>query len=139
LDLTIRPVQFPGATSVPESDAYIEYLSAAEPFVIALLDLRNGQDHPAPGSETVIENFKVTGALTIGPPTWRRLPSEPRPIMEDMINIVPILIEFAETNFIYGLLANIDFPMTATEIPEEARDPNCPIRYRLLPAIVRQK
>ena len=116
----------------PSNSGYLEFLKHFEPAVKVLVELRNGQEHPEPGSMTVVENFDL-GANGFVVPRWGRTPEPLRPILPEMKGAIDCLIQFAELNFFFGLMDHLDgmFPQMVVDIPVGTRDANCPIRFRL--------
>lgn len=122
------------ATQQPPNSDYLAFLNENEAAVQTLVGLRNGQEHPEDASKTVIENVRLTADGFV-PPTWRRLPSPPTPILEEMEAALPFLVDFIESNFFFGFLENAEsqgWPRRLIHIPGEQRDPNCPMAYHLV-------
>jgi hypothetical protein len=111
---------------------YIGFLKENETSVCKILDLRNYQEHPTKSKKTTISNFRLT-PKGIRPPSWNVTGVPETGLIQEMKAIINFLIEFAETNFLYCLLDNLDgwVPYQVTEIPEEGRSKDCPVRYKV--------
>lgn len=115
----------------PSPQDQIECLEFFAPKIERVLNLRNAQDHIP--KETVIEDFHLT-ADAIQPPTWK-VRNEPEvPMLAEMTELISALIELAEFSFFHGLMYNLDSPgpfaYQLTQVPEENRNKDCPIRLR---------
>jgi hypothetical protein len=111
---------------------YIGFLNENEPSVRKIVDLRNYQEHPTKNKKTTISNFRLT-PKGIRPPSWHVTDVPESPVIEEMKAVINFLIDFAETNLLFCLMDNLDgwVPYQVIEIPEEQRNKDCPVRYKL--------
>jgi len=116
----------------PDYQKYIQFLDENLKTVTSILDLRNFQEHPTSSKKTTINNFRLT-PKGIRPPSWQVTGNPESPMIDDMGTILEFMISFAESNFFYCLLDSIGgwIPWRLVELPEDKRNKDCPIRYKL--------
>lgn len=101
---------------------------------------RNAVEHPG-GKSGILEisNFTAfrnpeTNEWEGVAPTWRRNQDPPSSISEDMEAMIDNTLRFTEDLLVHCLLASrsTGIPIKILEIPENERDPNCPIRLTIM-------
>ncbi|MBU1182650.1 MAG: hypothetical protein KKF00_10895 [Proteobacteria bacterium] len=105
-----------------------------EPFIIHILKMRDAVDHPheKPGERLLIYNFSIKDQgkeRILHVPKWQLLGDTSIPIVANMAFIIENIIRLSEDVLTFCLLQHRGtFPLYIYEIPEDKRDPNCPIR-----------
>jgi len=138
---TLLPRDGAGSFSVPPGTGVIKriFLKQIEPKTKRFAELRNGLEHPTEQDFTRIEDFQLT-PKGIAPPCWQRggVANE-GPILDEMEFFVRFVVELSETVFFFGLLDNIapnfQIGFQVEQVAEAEIDPECPIRYALLPRL----
>jgi hypothetical protein len=118
-------------TNRPDYSQYLTFLREEHPNIVALLDMRNFQEHPGDGGKTTtIFNFRLT-PTGIRRPSWFVTGKPESGVLTDMPIIIEFLVQFAELNVLFCLMDNLDgaTPYRVDEIQAHKRDPNCPIRF----------
>lgn len=116
----------------PDNSKYIQFLEENIKNITNILDLRNFQEHPAPTKKTTIRNYRLT-PHGIRPPSWHVSGNPESPMIGDMEVILDFMVYFSETNFFYCLLDNLGgrIPWRLVELPDDKRNKDCPVRYKL--------
>lgn len=122
-----------------ETDEFTKLIS--EDFKVWIGEIykkRNAVEHPG-GYSGHLEIFNFTAAQEPGTkkwkgvfPRWRRNQDQPSSITKDMRVTIENLLNFSEDVLALCLRkAGSMLPLVFYEIPEESRDPECPIRLRV--------
>jgi hypothetical protein len=122
-----------------EADEFARLIS--EDFRVWINELykkRNAVEHPG-GYSGHLEIFNFTAVHEPGTkswkgviPRWRRNQDQPSSITKDMQVTIENLLNFSEDVLALCLRkAGSMLPLVFDEIPEESRDPECPIRLRV--------
>ncbi|MCP1913359.1 hypothetical protein J2R96_005839 [Bradyrhizobium elkanii] len=120
----------------PDHIRYLKQLPACTaPFVW----MRNAVEHPGKHSGTlVIQNFHFNPDGTLAAPDWRRDKNGtteygPISIVEDMRIGVENFLILAEDVLVMWAVDHAAIPglMEVSVIPEKARNPACPIKYKM--------
>lgn len=114
-------------------DGFVKMLREDQVWIEELVRKRNAIEHPGGHSGSLtVQNIKAIPNGGIMAPVWQRTGSEARFISTEMAEYCHYLLNFAEEVIIFGcILKTCSFPMvTFAEIPEEERNPECPIRFR---------
>ncbi|MCZ8179419.1 MAG: hypothetical protein O9309_10345 [Rhizobium sp.] len=112
----------------------VPFLQANEPWIAELIKRRNAVEHREDGRDRlVIDNFRALGP-TIAPPAWGRETQARKavmsPIVAGMEELLSLLLSFGEELFVIAVMARPRWKhVVVREIPEEMRNPNCPIRF----------
>jgi hypothetical protein len=116
-----------------DKEEFVKFLESVNENLKYVTDLRNHQEHPQKNKKTHINNFRLLPHQQIGTPSWHLTGSKEVDIRSDMQNIIPFLMQFFEVLLFNCIMINLNtaFPYKVTEIPEDKRDENCPIRYKL--------
>jgi hypothetical protein len=99
--------------------------------------MRNAVEHPGGYSGRLhIENFtadKKNSVIEVCEPRWY-LNDEPKcPIAQEMMVTVDNLLTICEQTLLLCLQKfKKDLPILIGEVPESQRDPNCPVRYKMM-------
>jgi hypothetical protein len=111
-----------------------ELLSAERPWITRVVEFRNGVEHPKHRAGPLkIRNFQLDGNRLV-PPLWWQGNSAPAEIDKDMEDVLLSLLTLFE-DLLAVLLAYHAWtvlPIVIAEIPEEQRDPNMPMRLRVV-------
>lgn len=118
------------AATFGKDSQFSEVISSWEPFVKAIVNMRNAVDHPrdGPGGRLIVTNFELApGATNVGdirPPQWSLSGDAPAPLLESMDQIIEHIIVLGEM-VIIQLLHEFKgtFPVEIKEIPIERREP----------------
>jgi hypothetical protein len=113
------------------------FLREAVVTVEYLIALRNAAEHPGGHSGTLrIENFALEPDGKISEPTWHREKdgqpvNDPSSIRADMETAIHNMLFLGEDIVASWAADNLHAPelMRIAQIPEDRRDPKCPIRY----------
>ncbi len=119
--------------NLSKNPAFIQFLSDNHAFLKCIVDMRNAQEHPKKEKELIVKDFRLQPHHKIAPPTWHVTGSDEMDMKSDMKDILDGLVVFHESLMVYCLMTNLNskFPYKVLTIPEEDRDLNCPIRYKL--------
>jgi hypothetical protein len=111
-----------------------QYKACIEPFAL----MRNAVEHPKP-TELVIKNFSREGT-ELREATWGierdgKPEYGPLPVIEDMACGVRNLLVLAEDMLVMAAQAKLMIPalVAVQAIPEQARNAECPVKYRVRP------
>ena len=112
-----------------------EMVKNIEPWAAIVVQMRNAVDHPKEGDGNALHvlNFRLgTEANTVVDPGWLLTGSPPQSILESMAAIETGLLEVYEELFI-GVFECIKATphIQMVEVPEQKRDPKCPIRFEM--------
>lgn len=112
----------------------IEYLKYFEPLAKYLIDLRNSQEHPSKSKRFEFTDFTILPGNEISAPLWGI--NEPKSsIHKEMNALIREFVAFSEWLIIHLVLSKQEespiFGYQVIEIPEEHRDPKCPIKYTI--------
>ena len=107
-------------------------------WVKRIVSMRNAVEHPGGNAGYLyIHNIEIaydteTKRPVLVPPTWN-LNNEPRvPVLNDLNTYIWNVLEFAEDILVLSLeKSDKKFPIVVAQIPEEERDPSCPVRLRM--------
>jgi hypothetical protein len=119
-----------------------KYFSQLPRCVATFVEMRNAVEHPGQRSGTLItDNIKWKGGTELKPPTWHRekdgsVVYRPVSIIDDMHVAVGNLLTLADDVVVMWALDNLDPPgfTEIAAIPEAKRDPNCAIKYKVVPS-----
>jgi hypothetical protein len=102
-----------------------------EPMAKRLVRMRNNVEHPKSCSNIEILNFEVKNNKLLDP-VWC-YEGFCEEIMSDFTNITKNLLCLAEELFLNLLLESnlLTLPITFNEIPENLRNPECPVRFQV--------
>jgi hypothetical protein len=107
-------------------------------WIKKIISMRNAIEHPGGYAGYLhIHNIEIasdakTKNPLLVPPTWH-LNNEPRAsVLNDFETFIWNLLEFAEDLLVFSLETfDKKFPIVVAQIPEEERDPKCPVRLRM--------
>ena len=107
-------------------------------WIKRIVSMRNAVEHPGGyAGYLYIHNIEIasdtkTKHPVLVPPTWY-LNSEPRvSVLNDLNTYIWNVLEFAEDILVLSLEKFAKkFPIVIAQIPEEERDPSCPVRLRM--------
>jgi hypothetical protein len=121
-----------------KDDRLVRLLEADRDWIERLVSDRNAVEHPGGGDGTlIIQNFRVASAsppVAIVEPTWQKDPRPPSPIADDMETVMHNLLTLFEDLLCDSLLRlPSPIPLAVYEIPEVERDPQVPIRFKIIP------
>ena len=109
-----------------------------ELWIDEVFSKRNAVEHPGRSSDTLqVLNFSavqdpVTKNWKGVFPTWARNQDQPSSVTRDMLITIENILCFSEDILVQCLIKSGSMvPVVFYEIPEEDRDPNCPIRLRV--------
>jgi len=120
-----------------ENDNFVLMLKKDEgSWIKRIVKMRNAVEHPSGHSGTLhIANFTATeqdSDLFITEPLWHLDNDAGVPIIHEMDVMVSDLLTFCEETLILCLEKfRINFPLVVAEIPEEKRNPSCPMRFKM--------
>jgi len=122
-----------------ESHEFVEHLRKHHKWIKQTIDMRNALEHPKdkPGGRLIIRNIDIQikeSALLGTDPSWCLIGEEPSSIIRDTRVLLENTLRLSEEILVSSL--ELLYPATAivaVEIPENARDPNTPVRFRLIP------
>jgi hypothetical protein len=107
-------------------------------WIRKLVAMRNAVEHPGEYAGYLhIHNIEIrldpkTKNPLLVPPTWHLNDESRVPILTDFETFITNLLEFAEDLLVLSLEKfDKKFPIVVAEIPEEERDPKCPVRLRM--------
>lgn len=120
------------ATTVGSETPLTQFVMKNAGRIRYLIDLRNFHEHPKK-KKTVVDNFRLMPDATIRVPMWYLSEQQPRPIKEEMFDMINFLIQVAEAMLIYLVMYSVSkqFPFIIEEIPEKDIDFKNPMKYRL--------
>jgi hypothetical protein len=109
----------------------IEFVRDNAPGIRYLSELRNCQEHPKKGRQTIIDNFKVLPNGSVALPMWYVSGDTPRPVAAEMRQAIEFLIMMAEAMLIHLVMACVtkNFPFIIQ--PIEPVNPTNPMKYRI--------
>jgi len=98
-----------------------------------VIELRNAQEHPKPERATNIQNVRIQPDGSPLAPVWFVTGGTPRPVHLEAAAGIERIIEMAELMLIFLVDQRLDnrWPFIIEEVPEAARNPTQPIRFRL--------
>jgi len=107
-------------------------------WIKSLVSKRNAVEHPRGYSGYLhIQNYQLHGRFeegnaSIQEPTWHLNDEKPCLIADDLNTYLWNLLEFSEDLLAVCLMSLEEkFPLVIGTVPEEERDPECPIRLRV--------
>jgi hypothetical protein len=121
------------------SDAFVFWLDGNQKWIKNIIEMRNAIEHPSekPRGRLHISNidFNFVGNRTIGnDPVWFLTGESPTSIVSDIKSINNRILHFEQEVIIISLLKKFpEIPVDIREIPENERDPKCPVRLELIP------
>ena len=124
-----------------EDHNYAKYFAQLPACVMTFVELRNAVEHPGERSGTLItKNIEWSGGRELSPPMWHREKDGatvygPVALIDDMAVAVHNLLALAEDVLVMWAVDHLDGPtiMEIAAIPEAKRDPNCAIKYKVVP------
>jgi hypothetical protein len=121
-----------------KDERLVGLLEADRVWIERLVSDRNAVEHPGSGDgRLIIQNFKVASSgppVGIAEPTWQKDPRPPSPIADDMETVMHNLLTLYEDLLCDSLLRlPSPIPLALYEIPEAERDPQVPIRFKIIP------
>ncbi len=124
--------------NLPNQKEFSNFLESTNDKLKHITDLRNHQEHPQKNKKTHINNFRLLPHNQIGFPTWHVTGNEEFDIRTDMDNIINFLMQFFEVLMFNCIMINLNTKLIykVEDIPEEQRDKNCPIRFKLVVRLV---
>ncbi len=114
--------------------ALVPFLEANEAWIAELIKKRNAVEHREDGRDRlIIDNFRTLGP-TIANPAWGRETPKRKAAMSlivpEMEELLSLLLSFGEELFVIAVTEKPRWEhVVVREIPEEARNPTCPIRF----------
>jgi hypothetical protein len=116
---------------VASAQAMMKFVRDNAPGIRYLSELRNFQEHPKKGRQTMIDNFKVLSDGSVAVPMWYVSGEIPRPIAIEMRGAIEFLILMAEAMLIHLVMACVTkkFPFIIQRI--EPVNPTNPMKYRI--------
>ena len=111
------------------------FLGTNEFWIAELIKRRNAVEHPGGGSGwLVLQNFRIVGP-TLAHPAWGRRTKTAKPVLEPVVpaleQLLSRLLSFGEELFALAVMTKPRWEhVVVREIPERARNPACPIRFR---------
>ncbi|NQV85061.1 MAG: hypothetical protein HQ494_14720 [Rhodospirillales bacterium] len=120
-------------TNFGADDGFTKMLREDQVWIKELVRKRNCIEHPNGKSGVLtVQNIEAHGDGRIIAPVWQRTGTEPEFISIGLATYCHHLLSFAEEVILFGcILKNSHTDMiTFSEIPEEDRDAECPIRFR---------
>lgn len=114
----------------------VPFLGRNEPWIAELIKRRNAVEHREDGRDRlIIDNFRPLGPTLTNPAWGRETPTrkaEMSPIVPGMEELLSLLLSFGEELFVIAVMAKPLWKHSVVrEIPEEARNPICPIRFTM--------
>lgn len=113
----------------------VSFLDSNEHWIAELIKRRNAVEHPGGGSGwLVLKNFRVVGPR-LAPPVWGRRTKTAdatlMPVVPALEQLLSQLLSFGEDLFVLAAMTRPRWKhVVVREIPEESRNPACPIRYK---------
>lgn len=120
-------------TLLGQDDPLTAYITAQEPTVKYLVELRNFQEHGNTIRSTVVRDFHVVPDGSISPPVLHLSDQPPQPLHEILRSSAIYLVQLTEAVFVYSLMAKLidTIPFSIMEIPNSEILMECPIKFRL--------
>jgi hypothetical protein len=120
-------------------DGKTKLLKEAVPTVEALISMRNAVEHPDGYSgKLVITNFERGADGKLDEPAWHRekdgkAAGKPSSIRVDMETCIHNLLTLGEDVFVSWASDHLQVPhvMGVASIPEDKRNPHCPVRWKV--------
>jgi hypothetical protein len=107
-------------------------------WIKKIVSMRNAVEHPGEHSDHLhIHNIEIapdpkTKELKLVEPMWHLNNESRRPVLNDLESYVWNLLEFAEDILVLSFEKfDKNFPIVVVQIPENERDPECPVRLRM--------
>jgi len=107
-------------------------------WIKKIVTMRNAVEHPGGYSGNLhIHNIEIasdpkTKEPALVQPTWHLNDEQPVPILNDFETFIWNLLEFAEDILVLSFdKFDKKFPIVIARIPENERDPKCPVRLRM--------
>ncbi len=116
----------------------VEFLKENEPWIKQIIDCRNAVEHPDTGHGPLqIINvellFQNNQRRTFRGPVWFLNGDPPSSILIDMKTTLENLLTFGEDLLVVAYIQMGNNPIIQfSEIPEESRNPDCPVRLRAI-------
>ncbi|MFY9234386.1 MAG: hypothetical protein WAO58_07990 [Fimbriimonadaceae bacterium] len=126
-------------TTFGESDGFTENIEQCESFVSEFLKMRTAIEHPGSATFFVrnVQIVKQEGRWAFDLPVWGLQGKTQSPMLTDMQTIIENITEISDILCTEIFLKKPNaFPMHLEVIPEEKRDPQCPVRLRVVPSIM---
>ena len=116
-------------------DRLTRHLTLHQDWIGEVVRMRNAVEHPGGKSGVLhVKNFEMMSDGTIRLPVWFRNEEQPSKLVEDMEGICEYLLLFAEELLVFILEKHLAMPfLQIFEIPESARDKQCPKRFESKP------
>ena len=116
---------------IASARAMMKFVRDNAPGIRYLSELRNCQEHPKKGRQTMIDNFKVLPNGSVAVPMWYVSGETPRPVADEMPRAIEFLIMMAEAMLIHLVMASVTrkFPFVVQLI--EPMNPTNPMKYRI--------
>lgn len=119
-------------------DPFTQNAKICEAFVKQVLRFRDAIEHPSSGRffVTNIQIAQHDGKWLFGRPGWGIEGDGPMDMLSDMETLIERIVEIVEI-FVIELFFKLkppQFPLHVEEIPFEERNPECPIRFRVVPS-----
>jgi hypothetical protein len=126
-----------GEKTFGANDGRAKMLEEAVPMIEELISMRNAVEHPEGLSgKLVIANFTLGADRKLDEPTWHRekngkAVAQPSSIRADMQTCIQNLLTLGEGVFVSWASDHLQAQgmMRIAYIPEERRNPDCPIQY----------
>jgi len=109
----------------------VEFVLDNAPGIRYLSDLRNCQEHPKKGRQTMMDNFKVLPNGSVALPMWYVSGDTPRPVAGEMRQAIDFLIMMAEAMLIHLVMACVTKNFQFIIQPIEPVNPTNPMKYRI--------
>jgi hypothetical protein len=115
-----------------EDDKLTRLLKDDREWIEEIMQKRNAAEHPGGRSGTLhIHNFEVDGRGNLIPLIWHRDDMQKTGLFNDAETILDNLLSFTEDLILLGIKRNMTAALVFNEIPEDQRDPETPIRFKL--------
>jgi len=120
-----------------DTDDLVRCLAHWQPWINRIVTMRNFVDHPRQGDrdKLIVENFKLVPTergVALQEPCWGLSAEPPLRIVDSMGKIIEGILCLSEDLLSICLLKNRgEYPLVIREIPDEKRDPACPMRLRV--------
>lgn len=103
-------------------------------WIEKIVKMRNAIEHPGGYSGTLnIHNFEILADNSVRVPSWHRNDEDRVSISDDMGVFIFNFLEFAEELLIFCLIeTSIPEILGIAEIPVDQRNPECPIRFKII-------
>jgi hypothetical protein len=118
-----------------------KYFAQLRTCIMPFVEMRNAVEHPGGWSGTLTtNNIEWAGGHELTAPTWWREKAGataygPEPIIDDMRIAIHNLLILAEDVLVMWAVDHLEAPgfTVIAAIPEAKRDPNCAIKYKVVP------